>query len=56
MAEAFGIVTGVIGLLPICANGCFFIEKIITAHGRVKEQVIRIQMQQWVSHLRFDSW
>ncbi|KAL6719728.1 hypothetical protein ACLMJK_001649 [Lecanora helva] len=39
MAEALGIVTGVIGLLPICANGCLFIEKIITADRRVKEQM-----------------
>ena len=48
MAEAFGIVAGVIGLLPLCANGCFFIENIITADRRVEEQIVRIQRQRLV--------
>ena len=48
MAEAFGIVAGVIGLLPICANGCYFIESICKAHGAVEEQMVRVQLQRRV--------
>ena len=48
MAEAFGIVTGVVALLPICAKGCAFIGSIVKAHRHAEEQLIRIQMQQWV--------
>ena len=48
MAEAFGIVAGVIGLLPICANGCFFIESICKAHGGVEEHMVRVQLQRRV--------
>ena len=45
MAEAFGIITGVIGLLPICANGYFFIEGICKAHKGVEAQMARVQLQ-----------
>lgn len=45
MAEALGIVTGVIGLLPICANGYLFIEGICNAREGVEAQIARIQLQ-----------
>lgn len=50
-AAAFGIVTGVVGLLPICGKGCDFIKSIVKAHHHAEEQLIRIQMQQWVGPL-----
>ena len=48
-AAAFGIVTGVVGLLPLCAQGCSFIENVVKADRHAEEQMIRIQMQQWAS-------
>ena len=46
---AVGLVTGIIGLLPICANGFTFIEGICKAHGGVANQIIRIRGQRSVS-------
>ena len=48
-ATAFGIVTGIIGLVPLCGKGYTFIESIVTADRHAEEQLIRIQIQQWVS-------
>ena len=48
MAEVLGIVTGVIGILPICVNGCYFIESICKAHRGVEEQMVRVQLQRRV--------
>ncbi|KAL8759096.1 MAG: hypothetical protein Q9184_003721 [Pyrenodesmia sp. 2 TL-2023] len=42
---AFGIATGVIGLVPLCANGFAFIEGLCKAYGGVQEQMVRIGMQ-----------
>ena len=44
----FGIATGVVGLLPICASGCTFIVGLCKAHGNVQEQMIRVRMQRGV--------
>ena len=52
MADPFtavGLATGIIGLLPICANGFTFIEGICKAHGGVANQIIRIRGQRSVS-------
>ena len=46
---AVGLATGIIGLLPICANGFTFIEGICKAHGGVANQLIRIRGQKSVS-------
>ena len=46
--SAFGIATGVIGLVPLCASGYTFIEGICQAHGGVQDQMIRIRMQRGV--------
>ena len=48
-ATAFGIVTGIVGLVPLCGKGYTFIESILTADRHAEEQLIRIQIQQWVS-------
>ena len=50
-ATAFGIVTGVVGLIPLCGKGYAFIESIVSANRHAEEQLIRIRMQQWVSPL-----
>ena len=47
--SAVGLVTGIIGLLPICANGFTFIEGICKAHGGVANHIIRIRGQRSVS-------
>lgn len=47
--SAVGLAMGIIGLLPICANGFTFIEGICKAHGGVANQVIRIRGQRSVS-------
>lgn len=46
--SAFGIATGVIGLLPLCASGYSVIEGICKADGGVQDQMTRIQMQRGV--------
>lgn len=46
--SAFGIAVGIIGLLPICANGYSFIEGICEAHGGVQKQLVKVQMQRRV--------
>ena len=46
---ALGLATGIIGLLPICANGFTLIEGICKAHGGVANQIIRIRGQRSVS-------
>lgn len=46
--SAFGIAVGIIGLLPICASGCTFIEGICEAHGGVQKQLVKVQMQRRV--------
>ena len=51
---AFGVATGIIGLLPLCANGCTFIVEICKAHGGVQEQMERIRMQRGVRPMQ--SW
>ena len=51
-AAAFGIVTGVIGLIPICGDGYSFIEKIVQADRHAEEQLIRIQLQKF----NLDAW
>ena len=47
---AVGLATGIIGLLPICANGFALIEGICKAHGGVATQIIRIRGQKSVSY------
>ena len=49
MAEAFGIASGVLGLVPLCAQGCELVEGICNAHGGVEEQKTRVHMQRIVS-------
>ncbi|KAL8795100.1 MAG: hypothetical protein Q9195_002397 [Heterodermia aff. obscurata] len=51
-ATAFGIVTGVIGLVPLCGKGYNFIESIVTADRHAEEQLIRIQIQR----MDLDAW
>ena len=46
--EAFGVAAAVIGLLPICADGCTFIVGLCHAHGNVQEQMIRVRAQRAV--------
>ena len=53
-AAAFGVATGIIGLLPLCANGCTFIMGICKASGGVQEQIERLRMQRGVSPMQ--SW
>ena len=48
-ASAFGIVTGIIGLVPICANGYTFIEGICGAEQGVQKQLGRLLIQRRVS-------
>lgn len=48
-ATAFGIVTGVIGLVPLCGTGYTFIERIVSADRHAEEQLIRLQIQKMVS-------
>ena len=50
--SAIGIATAVVGLLPLCASGCSFIEGLCKAHGNLQEQMNRIRMQQAVCHPR----
>ena len=47
-ATAFGVATAVVGLLPICANGCIFIEGLCHAKKGVQDQMIRIGAQRAV--------
>lgn len=46
--SVFGIATGVIGLVLLCARGCALIEDICKAHGGVQEQMGRIRVQRGV--------
>lgn len=48
-ATAFGIVTGIVGLVPLCGKGYTFIEGVVKADRHAEEQLIRIQIQQMVS-------
>ena len=52
-ATAFGIATGIIGLVPICAKGCIFIEGLCHAQKGVQEQMMRIGAQRAVSFPAF---
>ena len=47
-AAVFGLITGVIGLLPLCVKGCNFIENVIESDRQVEEQLVRIQIQKGV--------
>ena len=47
--SAFSLATGIIGLVPICADGFTFIEGICKAQGGLGNQVIRIRGQKAVS-------
>ena len=47
--SAIGLATGIIGLVPICANGFTFIEGICNAQGGLGIQAIRIRGQKAVS-------
>ena len=46
--EAAGIALGVIGLLPICADGCTFLVGLCRADRSVQEEMIRIRAQRAV--------
>lgn len=46
MAEAFSVIIGVVGLLPICVNGFSFIESICKADQDLQGQLVRLQIQQ----------
>lgn len=50
-ASILGIVTGVVGLVPLCAGGFDFIAGICKAHEGAQEHMIRIQMQRGVDSL-----
>ena len=47
--SAIGLAAGIIGLVPICADGFTFIEGICKAQGGLGNQVIRIRGQRAVS-------
>lgn len=47
--SAIGLATGIIGLVPICADGFTFIEGICKAQDGLGNQVIRIRGQKAVS-------
>lgn len=46
--ELAGIAIGVIGLLPICADGCTFLVSLCRADRSVQEEMIRIRAQRAV--------
>ena len=45
---AVGLITGVLGLFPLCADGFSFIEGIIEARKNVTEEFVRIRIQKGV--------
>ena len=54
--EPVGVALGVIGLLPICADGCAFIAGLCGADRSLQEQVIRIRAQRAVRQLPLKLW
>ncbi|KAL8784401.1 MAG: hypothetical protein Q9195_009066 [Heterodermia aff. obscurata] len=54
--SAVGIATGIIGLLPICADGCTFLVGLCRADSAVQEQMIRIRAQRAVLRSWGTTW
>ncbi|CZR64365.1 uncharacterized protein PAC_14263 [Phialocephala subalpina] len=52
MAEVFGVVTGVLGLLPLCRDGLGMIKDVFDAAGTLGLAVGRLELQQD----RYDEW
>ncbi|RDL32602.1 Protein kinase-like (PK-like) [Venustampulla echinocandica] len=52
MAEVFGIVTGVLGLLPLCRDGLGMIKDVFGAPGTLQLAVGRLELQRD----RYDEW
>ncbi|KAH7163350.1 hypothetical protein B0J13DRAFT_35263 [Dactylonectria estremocensis] len=52
MAETLGIVTGILGLLPLCREGFVMIKDMVEAKGKMAELLTRIEAH----HGHFVSW
>ncbi|KAH7022145.1 hypothetical protein EDB80DRAFT_694097 [Ilyonectria destructans] len=52
MAETLGVVTGILGLLPLCREGFIMIADMIEAKGKMAELLTRIETH----HGHFVSW